>query len=92
MQQSIKADLNCIVKNCVVVMLASIAINESAKHAAFALIDQGYMQSNSVQCPLCGKKYLVLLDQTAYGRNQTIQGGCPNISRHLLLGEAARIA
>jgi len=59
-------------------MLLSIAINETDKAEALILIDLGYMQSTkSVLCPLCGKKYLLLLDQIAYqrasGTGKTIQ-------------------
>lgn len=48
-------------------MVLSIAIHEKVKDDAFALIDQGYIQSTkSIHCPLCGTKYLLLLSQTAF--------------------------
>jgi hypothetical protein len=54
-------------------MLASIAINETAKGLAFQFIDRGYKQAcQNAVCPICGKKYLVLLDPDAYERGSPI--------------------
>jgi hypothetical protein len=51
-------------------MLASVAINETTKCEAFQFIDRGYTQSTkSVECPTCGKRYLLLLDASAYHRD-----------------------
>jgi len=51
-------------------MLTSIAIKETVKWMAFQLIDQGYTQcSESVECLVCGEKYLVLLDSGVYQRD-----------------------
>ena len=55
-------------------MLAAIAISETDKLSAFPLIQSGYAQSRqSVQCPLCGAKYLVLIDAAAYAQNSLIR-------------------
>jgi hypothetical protein len=48
------------------IMLESIAIHESLK-GTLALINLGYRQSaQGVYCPLCGEKYLLLLDKDSY--------------------------
>jgi hypothetical protein len=54
-------------------MLAAIAICEAAKETAFRLIQLGYTQSSrSVECSICGKKYLLLLDDNMCPRNREI--------------------
>ncbi|HEY6250376.1 MAG TPA: hypothetical protein VI685_10480 [Candidatus Angelobacter sp.] len=51
-------------------MLASVAISETAKAMAFELINHGYSQCRQgVMCPICGEKYIVLLDSKAYQRH-----------------------
>lgn len=51
-------------------MLASIAVIETDKTLAFQFIDRGYVQCrHSVICPVCGTKYLVLLDREACDMN-----------------------
>lgn len=51
-----------------------IAISETAKTLAFQFIDFGYTQSRqSVVCPICGRKYLVLLDRDVYRRGSTVK-------------------
>lgn len=50
-------------------MLPAIAVKENATGVAFSLIQRGYTQSlKSLQCPLCGQKYLLLLDDRACPR------------------------
>ena len=54
-------------------MHPSIAINETAKAIALQLVDSGYTQSRqSAACPICGIKYLLLLDSDAYERNSDL--------------------
>lgn len=54
-------------------MLASVAVVETAKPLAFDLIDHGYRQARqSVVCPICGTKYLVLLDCEVFERESEI--------------------
>ena len=54
-------------------MLAAIAINETAKISAFPWIDSGYAQARQcVQCPVCGAKYLLLLDGALYQPSSSI--------------------
>ena len=45
-------------------MFASVAVTEEDTALAFQFIDRGYAQCrHSVLCPVCGKKYLVLVDR-----------------------------
>ena|SRR5579871_2307487 len=44
-------------------ILPPIAVHEAAKDVAFSLAWRGYTQSHkSLACPICGTKYLLLLD------------------------------
>lgn len=53
-------------------MLPPVAISEADKAIAFELIDCGYKQCrHSILCPICGKKYLILLDRFASESNST---------------------
>ena len=50
-------------------MHPSVAISETVTGTAFELVNRGYTQSRqSLACPICGKKYLLLLDSNAYRR------------------------
>jgi hypothetical protein len=46
--------------------LQPVFLKATAKFKAFALLESGYTQSNStILCPLCGLKYILLLDKAS---------------------------
>jgi hypothetical protein len=46
--------------------LQPVFLKATAKFKAFALLESGYAQSNStILCPLCGLKYILLLDKAS---------------------------
>lgn len=49
-----------------------IAVHENSKKKALSLINEGYTQANqTVQCPICGTKYLFLCDHKDSGRSKS---------------------
>jgi hypothetical protein len=50
-----------------------IAVRESAKLKALALVNEGYIQSRkTIECPMCSAKYLFLCDRKDSGRTKSI--------------------
>jgi hypothetical protein len=50
-----------------------VAVRESAKLKALALVNEGYIQSRkTIECPVCSAKYLFLCDRKDSGRATSI--------------------
>jgi hypothetical protein len=69
-----------VVQNCTVITFMKnapyyvpVAVRESAKLKALALVNEGYIQSRkTIECPLCSAKYLFLCDSKDSGRAKSI--------------------
>jgi hypothetical protein len=50
-----------------------VVVRDSAKRKALALIGEGFVQAHeTLKCPLCSAKYLLLCDRKDSGRTQAI--------------------